>query len=442
MTNKISSCHYVERFIGPFELSSPIQQEAIKEDILKLPPICFTHLPSAPYSLQSPELLQNAQDLFSQIIECSEEKKEQKIALIEQQFNFYKKFIKLNKSNLSERPLRDAATEAVWSGEDIIKILDDECKKEAIRLEIKKIQIISGYSSALHSMSLNQPLDALSIPQRHFAVTSAPLGTTNVKDCIFLVLRNRETHSTFAAHIDRNTHADSIMEAIQQYVLQGTPIDSYIIGGHLSHGADISNMDIINVTKVSRLMVKLSEMGYDFNIRWWILQKNTPVNIVYYPTKDQFFEAVPRKELPSYFSCEILIYLDEKNNQLLPYCIEQQQKETQCSLCLSPIVQRKLQQMLDAAGKCNKAQILETISKDLPSSLRTYTHLKAITGAYSKSIGELFSIIKELSPRSEETSIQKAWIHGLESNQHHFLYLLPFSKEKNTLLITEILSYL
>jgi hypothetical protein len=443
MTNKISFYHHVERFISPFEFSSPDQQEAIKEDIRKLPAICFTHLPSAPYSLKNPELIKEAQDLSSQIESYSgENDQDHKIALLEQQFNLYKKFIKLNKAHLSERPVRDVATDAIFTGEDLIGILKDECKKEAINLDVKKIQIISGYSSALHSISLNQTLNALNIPQKHFAVTTTPLGTTNVKDCIFLILRNRETHSTFAAHIDRNTNLDSIMEAIKQQVSQGAPVDSYIIGGQLSRGANISNMDLHNVSKVSHLMIELSKMEYDLNIRWCVLQENTPTNIVYYPGTDQFFEAVPQKELPSYYSCEILVYLDNENRQLLPYFIEKQQPHAQCSLSLSPLVQRTLQKMLDSEGNCNKKQLLETISKDLPTSLRTYTHLKAITVAYSKALKELFSIVKELSPASNAASIQKAWKNGLESNQHHSLYLLPSSKEKNISLIHEILSNL
>jgi hypothetical protein len=324
----------------------------------------------------------------------------------------------------------------------MLGILADPIKKEVMHLSIKKIQIISGYSSALHGNTLNQTLDALNIPQKHFAVSSQPLGTTNVKDCIFLVLRNRKTLSAFAAHIDRNTGADSIREAIKQHLPQGETVDSYVIGGHLSNGPSISSHDIVNIPKVSRILMELGDMGYSFDCRWWILQENTPINIVYYPKEDRFFEAVPGRGLSSYSSCEILVYLDNANKKLLPYFIDKQQEETQCSICLSPPVQKKLHLMLDQQRKCSKAKILEAIADGLPTSLRTYTQIKAIAAAYSNALNEILSIVKELSPHSLDENLQKALAHVLECNESNSLYILPFSKEKNSPLIIAILSHL
>jgi hypothetical protein len=232
------------------------------------------------------------------------------------------------------------------------------------------------------------------------------------------------------------------MEAIKQHMPRGEFVDSYIIGGHLSFGSNISANEFVNVPKVSRVLMELNKMGYSFDSRWCILQGNTPTNIVYCPKEDRFFEAVPGKELSSYSSCEILVYLDRENKKLLPYFIDKQQAKTQYPLCLSPAVQKRLHLMLDQQGKCSKAKLLEAIWKELPTSLRTYIQIKAIAAAYSKALNEIFSIVKEQSPHVADMDLQKALVHVLECNESSSLYILPFSKEKNSSLITEILSHL
>lgn len=438
MTTKIDLYSNYDWFIQAVDFNSHSQQDEIKQAVTRLPNIFFTHLKSEPLQIHQPELLQQAKDAISIVTDSLEEK----VKSLEQAFILYKKFIKHNKDKTFQREIRNAATDAVCLGQDIIDILNDENSKESIRVAIKKIQIISGYSSALHTNSLNQVLDdALNIPQRHFAVTTERLGTTNVKDCIFLVLRNKDSHVTFAAHIDKSTNADSIKEAIQCHMTKGV-FDSYIIGGHLSYGPEISDADFVNVSKVSRLMIELTKTGYTFDSRWWILQENTPINIVYDPSSDQFFQAVPGKELPSYASSEILIYLDEENKKLLPHFIDQQQIATICPVCLSPSVQKKLNSILDQEGNYSKIKILDAILEGLPASLRSYAHLKTLVKAYSTSLKEMISLLKKHSPHSSNDCIWSALRRVLESNQHHPFYILPFSEEKHIPLISEVLSVL
>lgn len=429
MTSRINLLSNYDRFIQKIDFNSPSQLEELKQVVTRLPSIFFTNLKAEPLPILQPELLQQAKDTTNSL--------EDKVKSLLQAFNLYKKFISINKGQIFQRQIRNAAFEAICIGADIIDLLNDETSKKLTHVEIKKIRVISGYSSALETNSLNQVLnDALNIPQKHYVVTTEPLGTTNVKDCIFLVLRNKDSHVTFAAHIDKNTDIDSIQYAIQLHMTKGA-FDSYIIGGHLSNGPEMSEADFANVSKISHLMIKLTKNGYDFDSRWWVLQNNTPINIVYYPNTDQFFQAVPGKELPSYASSEILIYLDTENKNLLPHYIV-----NQSSLCLSPSVQKKLSSMLDQEGKFSKTKMLDAISGELPESLRTYSQLKAIIKAYSESLKEIVALVKEQSPHCSDELIWQTMRRVIESNQHHSYDILPFSKERNAPLISEILAAL
>ena len=417
----LNVCSHLVKAIEPC-----INQEILRETLDQLPPITFTRLKNSPPTLSNLDLLKKAKKLSENILQGTEN-----TTSLYEIFSCYNQFIKSNRMQMHHRDVSNAAMEAICVGADLIDILENEDQKEAMRLAIKKIQVISGYSSALHANSLNQTLDALNIPQKHFAVSSQPLGTTHVKDCLFLILRDRVTCSTFATHVDRNTDADSIREAIKQYVPQKTSINSYIIGGHLSDETNISAHELVNVPKVSRIMMELNSTGYDFHIRWCILQKNTPVNIVYYPKEDQFFEAVPEKELSSYSACEILVHLDDENKKLLPFFIG----ERQVSVRLSSSVQKKLLLMLDSQWEWSKVKILEQIINGLPSSLRTYAQTKSIAVAYSKALKDIFSAVKERFPTICYADYQKALVQVLDASLSS-LYVLPFSNESNSSLLS------
>jgi len=409
---------------------SSVKEKSLKKAISQLPGISFTALNAHSSPLQNPDLLLKGKELYDRAESLST--KSEKSALLDETFNLYKNFIKLNRSQIYQREMRDACMEALFVGTDLINSLETKEQREALQLSLKKIQVISGYSSALHTKSLNQTLDALNVPQKCFAVSSQPMGTTNVRDCLFLVLRNRITHSTFAAHIDRNTDADSISEAITHHVAQSTPIDSYMIGAHLSEPT-ISENILVNIPKVSRILLGLSKIGYHFDSRWCILRETTPINIVYYPKENQFFEAVPGRELSSYSSNEILVHLDSENNKLLPFFLD----EEKTFVCLSSSVQKKLLKMLDCEGEFSKAKVLEEILNGLPTSLRTYTQIKAISKAYSEALKSMFLIVKKQLPYISYANFQTALVQVLKDRSPS-LYILPFSSEKNGAFIAEL----
>ncbi len=419
-------------------------QEDIKQAVASLPSISFKRLMPPSLELKGLELLNEAESLSSQVTKLSPEAIEEKINLLKESFVYYKKFINCNKSQLNKKKMRDVAEDAMFVGVNMRDLLKDEAKKEAIQHAIKKIQIIAGYSDAAESRSINQTVDALNIPQNHFAVTSQPLGTTHVKDCIFLVLRNRETKSTYAAHIDFHSDSDSIIESIKQYLPLGIPLDGYIIGGTPPKKSNISIRDdpslFRNISKVSQVLLELSTAGYKCEKHWSIFHEDTPHNIVYDPVTDEFTEAVPGKELPSYPSRELLVYLEENKN-LLPFITQSFEKETEHSLCLSPKVQKKLNMMLDEDGGWSKSKVVKVVWDDGMFDILFYERNKAIIDAYSKAISEISASVKEFSPDSSDVLIKKTVMEVLKKNEEHSLYIFPFSNE-NAGLINKVVQKL
>lgn len=166
------------------------------------------------------------------------------------------------------------------------------------------------------------------------------------------------------------------------------------------------------------------------------LRKILPI-IVYDPATNQFTEAVPGKELDSYPSRELLVYLDEgKSRELLPFITDSLEK-TEHAMRLSPLMQKKLNRMLDEEGKISKTKAIKVLYEEFPTSRLTYERTKATLMAYSKAIEEICASVKELSPNHSDTSIKKVVLEVLATNNEHSLYIFPFSSEKNKGLIQE-----
>lgn len=406
------------------------EQSEILARVAQLPGIRVTRLVQKTPTLQSEHVLREARHILESANEASDDSK-RKIELLEQSFTLYKTFIKANQRGINEHAIRRAHTESIFLAEDIVSLLNDGTKKQCMELALSKLRVTSGYSSAAHSQSVCQTVDALNIPQRHFAVASQPLGTTNVKDCVFLVIKNKVNNLTFASHVDFRTDPASLVEAIKQYFPSGDPMDSYIIGGHLQpNESTIPDNYFVNITTVSNVLAELNQSGYNCSSRWCILHKDTPVNIVFDPAKDQFIEGVPGKELPSYLASEILIYLNDEH-RVIPFFIENHD-ESNYALALSSQVQQKL---LLSFGQKNK--LLTYMMDNLPTSLLTYQRFKAITKAYSDAIKELIAAVKERCSVSD-LIIQQLAMDTLRNNTEHSLYMLQFSKEKNKPLIDQI----
>lgn len=429
-------------YIGQHQFDTKTDQEVIKQTVENLNDISFNHFMPPSLKLKDQELLEIAKSLSDRVSKV--ENKEEKISFLEQSFIYYKKVLKSNKNLLSQKLLRDVAMDAVFAGADMIDLLNDEVKKEAMQQAIDKIQVIAGYSDAAESKSLIQTMDALSIPQNHFAVTSQPLGTTHVKDCVFLVIRDQETFLTYAAHVDFHSDPNSLLESIQKYLPAGKPLNCYLIGGTLPKrtGAIIPDSYFRNISKTSQILNQLADSGYKFDTHFCILQENTPNNIVYEPVTNQFTEAVPGKELESYPSRELIVYLDEEENrELLPFITDSLEK-TEHAMSLSPLMQKKLNKMLDKEGKMSKTKAIQVLKEEFPTSRLTYDRTKATLNAYSKAIEEICSSVKKLSPNHSDAWIKKTVLDVLESNKKHNLYIFPFSNEKNRGLIQRVVKKL
>lgn len=429
-------------YIGQYQFDTKTDQKAIKQTIENLPNISFNRLVPPSLELKNREFLEEARSLSDRVSKAGN--KEEKIKLLEESFIYYKKFLKSNKSVLSQKPLSNIALDAVFTGANMIDLLNDEVKKEAMQQVIDKMQVITGYSDAAESKSLAQTMDALSIPQNHFAVTSQPLGTTHVKDCIFLVIRDQESLLTYAAHVDFHSDPKSLLESIQKYLPEGKPLNCYLIGGTppKKTGAVIPDSYFRNISKISQILNKLADSGYKFDTHFSILKENTPNNIVYDPATNQFTEAVPAKELESYPSRELLVNLDdEENRELLPFITDSLEK-TEHSMRLSPLMQKKLNKMLNEEGKRSKSKAIQVLKEEFPTSRLTYDRTKATLHAYSKAIEEICSSVKKLSPNHSDAMIKKTVLEVLESNKKHNLYIFPFSNEKNSGLIQKVIKRL
>lgn len=430
-------------YIGQFQFNTETDQEAIRQKVASLPSISFKKLMPSPSELKDLDFLEKAKDFSKRVSKV--ENKDEKIKLLNDSFVYYKKFIKSNKSQISQKTMRDVALDAVYAGADMLDLLSDEPKKEVLLRAIEKIQVIAGYSDAAESKSLTQIVDALSIPQNHFAVTSEPLGTTHVKDCVFLVIRDRETQLTYAAHIDFRSDANSIFESILKYLPEGKPLDSYIIGGTppKKTGSIVPDSYFRNISKTSQVLNDLTEAGYAFDTRYCILEENTPHNIVYDPSSGLFIEAVPGKELESYPSRELLVHLEDvENRELLPFFTASLEKETEHSMSLTPLMQKNLNKMLDDEGKRNKPKVIKVLKEEFPFSLLIYERTKATLDAYSKAIEELCSSVKLLSPNHSDVLIKKTVMEVLEKNKKHSLCIFPYSREKNSGLINKVVKKL
>ncbi len=200
-------------------------------------------------------------------------------------------------SNQSKGPLAELASHYILAA--------------ALRKKGENIEATYEYSKCYDMIQGYIDKEAYNIDQREVGYSnSAKIGTTNIQQCVAVIIHDPDTKQSALAHIDFNTSAKSLGKVIDNFPKDKT-LNVYLVGARdRTYDKNTSDANVNKIIKEIKRHPNLDIKVAD------IKDRGSPSAIVFDPKTGELTNAVPAHDDPYLYLRKISLYIDPFRNTL------------------------------------------------------------------------------------------------------------------------------